>query len=96
MTNVVICQACKNRLYTCSAVGREFAGAEMRPEDLTPLEEDIKQPEFGDPMVCPKCGSFPYHSAHPGRSAVVLELEDGSFWPYPPQQLFATRGSQNP
>ena len=62
----------------------------MRPEDFIPVDKDIPQPTEGGEMVCPRCGELPFHKIK-GANAVVLELEDGSFWPYPPPSKFATR-----
>lgn len=77
----VICRHCRMPLYFCTAVGRNYAGTVVQAGDMVPVSEDIPRPQNGQTMVCPKCSQvFVYE--FPGY--ILLELENGSFWPHPP------------
>lgn len=82
MTNTVVCQACSASIYHCLLVGQVYAGTPVTAEDMVPVSDDIPQPKLGDDMACPKCGEM--YAVPVGEKEVVLMLEDGSYWPYPP------------
>jgi len=52
---------------------------------MTPAHEDIPQPLDEDPMACPRCGEL--YGIPVGDKEIVLKLEDGSYWPYPPMNI---------
>ncbi len=81
MSGIVICSKCGERIFECKAVGRDFSGARVTPEDFVPLG-DFSAPKEGESMDCPKCGKL---FAYPiGRGQLVLKLEGGLWWPHPP------------
>lgn len=84
MSNVVVCTKCGESIYICAAVGRDYASAPVRAKDFTPLHgyPSIKD---GERMSCPVCGEL---FAQPvARGQLVLKLEGGQWWPYPPTNL---------
>jgi hypothetical protein len=85
MTNLVICQACGASIYYCSLVGRAYTGTPVSASDMTPAHEDIPQPLDEDPMACPRCEEL--YGIPVGEKEIVLKLEDGSYWPYPPTNI---------
>ena len=57
----------------------------MTAEDMVPVSDDIPKPKKGDDMSCPRCGEL--YGLPVGEKEIVLLLEDGSYWPYPPTSL---------
>ena len=85
MTNLVVCQACDASIYYCKLIGTAHTGELATASSMTPAHDDIPQPSDGDEMNCPRCGeSF---AVQVGEKEVVLKLEDGSYWPYPPMSV---------
>lgn len=84
MTARIICVQCRQPLYDCLAVGRDFSGADVLAEDMVPVSSSIPAPQQGQEMKCPLCGGWFFHVV--GERGVVLELEGGAFWPHPPLQ----------
>lgn len=78
---IVVCVNCDQRLYTCKAVGRSYAGEVAHASDMEPVDESIIQPVEGEQMLCPKCGEY---FGCPSSGGIVLKLVDGSWWPHPP------------
>ena len=83
---IVTCVRCEEDIYDCAAVGRDFAGAAVVPEDFTPLIETDPQPEAGTEMKCPRCGEdffVPQRDPKTGAEHIVLRV-GRAWWPHPP------------
>lgn len=78
----VVCVNCRELIYKCLAVGRDFSGSLARAEDFIPLDPAVPPPVEDQEMLCPYCHQRFFHAE--GEGQLVLELEGGAFWPHPP------------
>lgn len=90
MNNVIVCVSCSKRLYRCMAIGRAYAGDQVRAEDFVPVDADVRQPLPDEEMTCPFCRKlFGKPAVMPDETCrgMVFRLEDGSWWPSPPIKI---------
>lgn len=81
MSGVVVCTKCGERIFECKAVGRDYAGTRVEPEDFIPLG-DYPAPQANESMDCPLCGRL--FASPIGKGQLALKLEGGLWWPHPP------------
>lgn len=78
---IVRCVRCGADIYECTVVGKVYSGTRVRATDFVPLNPQDQQPKDGDKMTCPRSGEIFCAGESPH---LVLQLNDGSWWPYPP------------
>jgi len=79
--SLVCCAVCGSPIFYCAAIGRDYSGAVIEPEDWTPYCSHYEQPKRNDAMLCPECGEQFGIST---KGGFVFLLESGAWWPFPP------------